>query len=77
MKKPLIVGGAVTGAAFLGFLAKRLASSSGRPDFERWVERMPENAPPKWIFRNVSAIRENTDRILQLLESEHTSAPGS
>jgi hypothetical protein len=77
MKKSLIVGGAVAGAAFLGFLAKRHALSSGGPDFERWVERMPENAPPKWIFRNVSAIRENTDRILQLLESEHTSPAGS
>jgi hypothetical protein len=76
MKKPLIVGGALA-AAFLGVLAKCFASRSGGPDFERWVERMPENAPPKWIFRNVSAIRENTDRILQLLESEHTSAPGS
>jgi hypothetical protein len=77
MKKALIVGGAVTGAAFLGFLAKRHALSSGGPDFERWVERMPENSPPKWIFRNVSAIRENTDRILELLEREHTSAPSS
>jgi hypothetical protein len=77
MKKSLIVGGALAGAAFLGFLAKRHALSPGGPDFERWVERMPENSPPKWIFRNVSAIRENTDRILQLLEREHTSAPGS
>lgn len=33
---------------------------------------MPENAPPKWMFRNISAIRENTEGILQLLESEHT-----
>jgi hypothetical protein len=73
MKKLLIVGGALTGAAFV---AKRFASSGG-VDFERWVERMPENAPPKWIFRNVSAIRENTDRILQLLESEDRSAEGS
>jgi hypothetical protein len=70
MKKLLIVGGAVTGAAFL---AKRFASSSGGPDFERWVERMPENAPPKWIFRNITAIRENTERILQLLEREDRS----
>jgi hypothetical protein len=77
MKKPLIVGGAVAGAAFLGFLAKRHALSSGGPDFERWVERMPENAPPRWIYRNLSAIRENTDRILQLLEGERTPAPGS
>ena len=74
MKKLLIVGGALTGAAFV---AKRFASSSGGVDFERLVERMPENAPPKWIFRNISAIRENTDRILQLLDSEHTSAGGS
>jgi hypothetical protein len=28
---------------------------------------MPGNAPPKWMFRNITAIRENTDRILQLL----------
>ena len=74
MKKLLIVGGAVTGAAFL---AKRFASSTGGPDFERLVERMPENAPPKWVFRNISVIRENTDRILQLLESERTSAGDS
>jgi hypothetical protein len=74
MKKLLIVGGAVTGAAFV---AKRFASSSGGADFGRLVERMPENAPPKWIFRNISAIRENTDRILQLLESEDRSAEGS
>jgi hypothetical protein len=69
-----LVGGAVTGAAFV---AKRFASSSGGADFGRLVERMPEDAPPKWIFRNVTAIRENTDRILELLESEERSAGGS
>jgi hypothetical protein len=26
-------------------------------------------APPKWMFRNITAIRENTDRILEKLES--------
>jgi len=72
MKKLLIVGGAITGAALL---AKRW-SSSGGIDFGQMVERMPEDAPPRWIFRNVSAIRENTERILQLLESERTSAEG-
>ena len=74
MKKLLIVGGAAAGAAFV---ARRLASSSGGADFGRLVERMPENAPPKWIFRNIIAIRENTDRILQLLESEDRSTEGS
>ena len=34
------------------------------------IERMPENAPPKWMFRNISAIRRNTDQILTLLESD-------
>jgi hypothetical protein len=72
MKKLLIVGGAITGAAIL---AKRWASSGG-VDFGRLIERMPEDAPPKWMFRNISAIRENTERILQLLESERTSAEG-
>jgi hypothetical protein len=68
-KKLLIVAGAVTGTAFL---AKRHASSCGGFDFERMVARMPENAPPKWMFRNINTIRENTERILQLLEAEHT-----
>ena len=73
MKKLLIVGGVALGAAFL---AKRCASSCGGLDFERLIEGMPENAPPKWMFRNISAIRENTERILRLLESERTSAGG-
>jgi hypothetical protein len=37
------------------------------------IERMPDGAPPKWMFRNISAIRENTDRILRLLEDERRS----
>ena len=71
MKKLLIVGGVAIGAAFL---ARRCASSCGRLDFERLVERMPENAPPKWMFRNISAIRENTERILQQLEDQRRPA---
>jgi hypothetical protein len=70
-KKLLISGAAVTGVALV---AKRLASRSSGLDFGRLFERMPENAPPKLMFRNISAIRENTERILQLLEGERTSA---
>lgn len=73
MNKPLIVGGAVLGVALL---ARRCASRCGRFDFEKLIERMPDNAPPKWMFRNISAIRENTDRILQVLESGRISAAG-
>ncbi len=70
MKKLLIIGAAVTGAALL---ARRSASSCGGVDFERLIERMPDNAPPKWMFHNITAIRENTERILQLLEDQHSS----
>ena len=70
MKKLLVAGGAI-GAALL---ARRCASHCGRLDFERLVERMPENAPPKWMFRHIGAIRENTERILKILESETVSA---
>ncbi len=74
MKKLLIVGGAV---AVAGLLAKRKVSSCGGIDFARMIERMPENAPPKWMFNNITAIRENTERILRLLEQERTAAGAS
>ena len=38
--------------------------------------RAADNAPPKWMFRNITAIRENTDRILQLLESGRSEPAG-
>ena len=44
-------------------------------DFGKMVERMPENAPPRWIFRNITAIRENTEHILELLEQERVHEP--
>jgi hypothetical protein len=71
VKRLLMSGAAVTGAALV---AKRLTSRSSGLDFGRLFERMPENAPPKLMFRNISAIRENTERILRLLESERTTA---
>jgi hypothetical protein len=70
MKKLLIVVGAAAGAALI---ARRAAAHCGEFDFEGMIERMPDNAPPKWMFRNISAIRANTERILELLATE--SAP--
>jgi hypothetical protein len=67
MKKVLIGAGLVIGGAVL---AKRYARSCGGLGFEKMIERMPEDAPPKWMFRNISAIRENTDRILAIVERE-------
>jgi hypothetical protein len=70
MRKLLIVGAIAAGAALV---AKRMRAGGAGPNFERMIERMPEDAPPKWIYRNVTAIRENTERILQLLEQEGPS----
>ena len=56
-------------------LAKRWAASGGL-DFGQMIEHMPEDAPPKWMFRNITTIRENTDRILELLESERQPVDG-
>ena len=70
-KKLLIAGAAVTGAALL---ARSCASGCSRMDFEKLIERMPEDAPPKWMFRNITAIRRNTERILEVLEREQAPA---
>ena len=67
MRKALLIVGAIVG---LGLLARRAAREFGGCNFGEMIERMPEDAPPKWMFRNISAIRENTDRILEKLETE-------
>jgi hypothetical protein len=56
-------------------LAKRLGPRAGRFDFASRIAAMPDSAPPKWIFDNVTAIRANTDRILDLLQRQATAEP--
>jgi hypothetical protein len=73
MKRSLMVGTAVLGAVVC---ARRLVRGRRGFDFERMIERMPEDAPPKWMFRNITAIRENTERILDVLEGARTPATG-
>ncbi len=75
MKKALVVAAVLIG---LGVLARRFGPKMSSIDWEKTFERMPDNAPPKWMFRNITAIRENTERILELLESRHAGpAPAS
>ena len=74
MKKLLMVGAAGAGAAFL---ARRFASGGTGVDLGQLIERMPEGSPPRWMFSNISAIRENTDRILELLEGKQTPPDAS
>ena len=67
MKKALIIGAAIAGAALL---AKRFAPKMQGIDWEQRIAAMPDTAPPKWMFTNIKAIRDNSDRILELLEQE-------
>jgi hypothetical protein len=71
MKKVLAFAGMFVG---LGVLAKLLGPRMQNVDWEKRFEAMPDNAPPKWFFRNITAIRENTERILAVLERDRDSA---
>ena len=68
MRNRLIALGLIVAAV----LVVRRLVSSGRMNWETVFDRMPDTAPPKWMFNNISAIRENTDRILERLEYRKT-----
>ena len=65
MKKLIVAVAALIG---VGFLVKRFVPKFGDVDWEQRFAAMPDNAPPKWMFRNISEIHDNTERILELLE---------
>ncbi len=65
MKKALVIVAILVG---IGFVVKRLGPGLKGVDWEQKLEAMPDNAPPKWMFRNITAIRENTERIIELLD---------
>jgi hypothetical protein len=71
MKKAVVTVLVIVG---LAVVAKLLGPKMENVDWETKFERMPDNAPPKWMFRNISAIRENTDRILELAERASSEA---
>ena len=60
----------------LATIARRFGQEMQNIDWEKRFEAMPDNAPPKWVFRNITAIRENTDRILELLERDRSRSGG-
>jgi len=70
MKKLIVLVAVVVGA---GVLVKRFAPDFGQIDWEKKFEAMPDSAPPKWMFRNIEAIRGNTERIIELLEAPAAS----
>jgi hypothetical protein len=74
MKKLIVAVALLVGA---GYLAKRFAPKLGDVDWEQHFAALPDNAPPKWMFRNISEIHEDTDRILELLDDRGQGATGS
>ncbi len=68
MKKVLAIAAVLAVLGVLGVLARRFGPKMPAIDWEKRLEAMPDNAPPKRMFRNITAIRQNTERILQLLE---------
>ena len=73
MKKTLIT---LLVLVAIGFASKRFAAKLQDIDWEKKFDAMPDDAPPKWMFRNITATRENTDRIIELLEGRYAD-PGS
>lgn len=71
MNKPLILTAALLGTAVT---ASRVAARHRGFGFERIAERMPEAVPCKWMYRNISAIHSDTERILELLEADRHAA---
>src|SRR5512144_2053118 len=59
MTKALVLAAVLAGLSGLGRL---LGSRVQNIDWEKRIAALPDNAPPKWMFRNVTAIRENTPR---------------
>ena len=71
MRKFVIAAGVLIG---IGIVANRVGAKLQDIDWEKAFAAMPDNAPPKWMFRNITAIRENTERIIELLEGSATPA---
>lgn len=55
-----------------GMLIMRLVGPKLSERMDRMFEDAPEDFPPKWMYVNITAIRENTERILEALASEPT-----
>ena len=89
--KKLAVFGFAAGAVLVVVLVVRKSQSSVSPEerearqlekrremFEKiqaCMAALPENFPPVVMFNNVAAIRESSERILELLEKDRSEEP--
>ena len=51
-------------AGGVAVLARKLAQGHSSMDWGQMIERMPDDAPPKWMFNNITALRDENRRIL-------------
>lgn len=73
MNRLVLAGIVIAGVAIA---ARRFAPRLPEVDIGRAIAAMPDSAPPKWVVNNVTAIRENTERILEILEGRAASPGG-
>jgi hypothetical protein len=79
-----LVAGAVLAAVILAKKSQSSESSQERvakqaekrrvmfQKMQAGMEAMPDDFPPVMMFKNVEAIRENSERILELLEKDRS-----
>ena len=88
--KKLAVFGLVAGAVLAMVLLVKKSQSSRAPEerearraekrremfqkMQKGMEAMPEDFPPVAMFNNLAAIRENSERILELLEKDRSGS---
>lgn len=73
MKRGILVASSVVVAALV---ARQCARGGCTVDLGKRIAAMPDSHPAKWMYTNVTAIRENTERILGLMEGR-AAAPAA
>ena len=83
MSKKLIVAAAVgcTACAILALRNRQAgAEGGGRPTMwekmGQFMDEMPEDFPPRIMFDNLAVARQNTERILEILEEREAPSEG-
>ena len=56
--------------AGLGLVVLRLIGPKVSKRMDRMFDEASEDFPPKWMYVNITAIRENTERLLDALPHE-------
>jgi hypothetical protein len=75
MKKLLLV--VVALLVGIVVVVRRAGAGWRATDWDQRLAAMPDNFPPKWMFNNITAIRENTDRLIELQEQSSRQLEGA